>query len=127
MQGPQATTIDDYIQLWPLEIQKKLKQIRKVIKQTVPEAEERISYQMPMMYLDGVLVYFAAFKNHIGFFPTASGISKFKSELKEYKTTKGTIQIPFEKPIPVELIKQILVFRAKENREKMKSKKKKRA
>jgi uncharacterized protein YdhG (YjbR/CyaY superfamily) len=123
MENSKATSIDEYIKLWPLEIQKKLSKIRKLIKETVPEAEEKISYRMPMIYLNGVLVYFAAFKNHIGFFPTVSGVKAFKAELKEFKCTKGTIQFPYDKPIPFDLIKRIVVFRAGENSTKLKTKK----
>ena len=89
----------------------------------VPDAEEKISYKIPMIYSNGVLVYFAAFKDHIGFFPTSSGVSKFKEELKEYKTTKGTIHLSYDKPVPIELIRRIVIFRAKENRTKIKDKK----
>jgi uncharacterized protein YdhG (YjbR/CyaY superfamily) len=127
MQGSKAKNIDEYIKMWPPEIQKRLSKIRKTIKEIVPAAEERISYQMPMMYLDGVLVYFAAFKNHIGFFPTSSGVSKFKSELGEYETTKGTIHLPYDKSIPFDLIRRIVLFRAEENRQRIGAKKNKRA
>jgi uncharacterized protein YdhG (YjbR/CyaY superfamily) len=123
MEKRKINTVDEYIKLWPLETQKRLNKIRKVIKEIVPDAEERISYKMPMIYLNGVLIYFAAFKNHIGFFPTASGVNAFKSEITEYKNSKGTIQFPHDKQIPFELIKRILLFRAKENRKKIKLKK----
>jgi uncharacterized protein YdhG (YjbR/CyaY superfamily) len=125
MENRKVESIDEYVALWPLEIRKKLKQIRSVIKKSVPDAEERISYRMPMFYLNGVLVYFAAFKNHIGFFPTAKGVNEFKKELKEYKTTKGTIHFPYDKPIPLELVKKIVLFRAEENRDKRGTKKQK--
>jgi uncharacterized protein YdhG (YjbR/CyaY superfamily) len=125
MENKKVDTIDEYIAAWPLEIRKKLKQIRIVMKKSVPDAEERISYRMPMFYLNGVLVYFAAFKNHIGFFPTASGVKEFKDKLQDYKTTKGTIQFPYDKPIPLELVKKIVLFRAKENRDKRGIKKQK--
>jgi uncharacterized protein YdhG (YjbR/CyaY superfamily) len=123
MEDKRINDIDEYIDHWPKEIQKKLKQIRKIIMETVPNAEEKISYRMPMIYLNGVLVYFAAFKNHIGFFPTASAVNKFKSELKEYETTKGTIHLPYDKTIPIELIKKIVKFKAEENGNKIKKKK----
>jgi uncharacterized protein YdhG (YjbR/CyaY superfamily) len=126
MQSKKTKNVDEYIKLWPSEMQKRLRQIRKTIKETLPAAEERISYQMPMIYLDGVLVYFAAFKNHIGFFPTASGVNEFKSELGEYETTKGTIHLPYDRPIPLDLIKRIVRFRAEENRQRITSKKRKR-
>jgi len=125
MQIKKAENIDEYINQWPSEIQKKLKQIRKVINEIVPKAEERISYQMPMFYLNGVLVYFAAFKKHIGFFPTASAVNNFKAELREYETTKGAIHFPYDKTIPTELIKRIVIFKSKENQNKIKNKKSK--
>jgi len=127
MEIKKAKNIDEYISLWPIEIQRKLEQIRKLVKEIVPDAEERISYQMPMFYLNGVLVYFAAFKNHIGFFPTASAVDKFKSELKEYETTKGTIHLPYGKNIPIELIRKIVKFKAKENKNKINKKKAKKS
>jgi len=108
-------SIDEYILKFPPEIQEILKTIRKVIKESAPEAEEKISYQMPAFALHGILVYFAAFKNHIGFYPTSSGITAFDQELSEYKGGKGSIQFPFGKPIPYELISKIVKFRVAEN------------
>ncbi|MDP4087221.1 MAG: DUF1801 domain-containing protein, partial [Bacillota bacterium] len=101
-------SIDEYILQFSPEIQEKLKTIRKVIKESAPEAQEKISYQMPAFVLHGNLVYFAAFKNHIGFFPTSSGIAAFKEELSEYKGAKGSVQFPNTKPIPYELIRKIV-------------------
>lgn len=118
-------TIDEYILSVPPEIQETLKKLRKVIKESAPDAEEKISYQMPAFALNGILVYFAAFKNHIGFFPTSSGIDAFKNELTEYKTSKGTVQFPLNKPLPYELISRIVKFRVAENINKAKSKSKK--
>jgi uncharacterized protein YdhG (YjbR/CyaY superfamily) len=110
-----VTTIDEYIATFPKKLQKTLKQLRKVIKAAAPEAEERISYQMPAFSFKGVLVYFAAYKNHIGFYPTSSGISAYKKELSEYKSSKGTVQFPINKPLPFELISRIVKFRVLEN------------
>ena len=117
---PTYADIDDYIHAFPPDIQKKLTQIRRLIKKTVPEAEEKISYQMPAFFLHGVLVYFAAFKDHISFFPTASGIAAFKSEIQAYKNAKGTVQFPLDKPIPLQLIKKIVAYRVKQNKNKLK-------
>lgn len=116
-------SIDEYIQTFPKDIQKLLEEVRQAIKEAAPEAEETISYQMPTFKLYGSLVHFAAFKNHISFFPTPSGIEAFIEELSEYDTSKGTIKFPNDKPIPFGLIKRITKFRAKENLEKAKRKK----
>ncbi|MBS4213553.1 MULTISPECIES: iron chaperone [Neobacillus] len=118
-------SIDDYIIQFPPDIQEKLNSIRNFIKEMVPNAEEKISYQMPAFFLYGNLVYFAAFKKHIGFFPTSSGIAAFQHELSEYKTSKGTVQFPLEKPIPYELIGKIVKFRVAENLKKAEDKVKK--
>jgi uncharacterized protein YdhG (YjbR/CyaY superfamily) len=111
-------SIDEYIATFPLDIQTLLQQLRAVIHEAAPEAEETISYQMPAFRQNGVLVYFAAFKNHIGFFPTAAGIEAFKDKLSGYKTSKGTIQFPLDQPLPLDLIKEIVRARVKENKEK---------
>jgi uncharacterized protein YdhG (YjbR/CyaY superfamily) len=108
-------TIDEYISFFPLEIQEILNHIRKAIREAAPEAEEKISYQMPAFAQHGILVYFAAFKDHIGFFPTAEGIEAFKGELNEYKISKGTIQFPLNKPIPYDLITRIVKHRIQVN------------
>jgi uncharacterized protein YdhG (YjbR/CyaY superfamily) len=108
-------SVDEYIATFPLDIQTRLQQLRAVIHEAAPEAEETISYQMPAFRQNGVLVYFAAFKNHIGFFPTAAGIEAFKDKLSGYKTSKGTIQFPLNQPLPVELVKEIVKTRVKQN------------
>jgi len=108
-------SIDEYILKFPADIQEKLETMRKVIKEAAPEATEKISYQMPTFYLYGNLVHFAAFKKHIGFFPTSSGVASFEKELSQYKGGKGSVQFPFEKPIPYELISKIVKFRVSEN------------
>jgi uncharacterized protein YdhG (YjbR/CyaY superfamily) len=113
------TTIDEYIAEFPEEIQDILTKIRTVIREAVPEATEKISYQMPTFYLKGNLVHFAAFKKHIGFYPTPSGISEFQEELSHYKGAKGSVQFPLDQPIPYDLIRRITLYRKEE---KLKSK-----
>jgi len=118
-------SIDEYILQFPPDIQEILKMLRKVIKESAPDAEEKISYQMPTFALHGNLVHFAAHKNHIGFYPAPSGIDAFKHELSEYKGAKGSIQFPIGKPMPYELISKIVKFRVTENIKKAESKLKK--
>ena len=113
-------TIDEYISSQSPEIQTLLTQIRKTIKQAAPEAEEVISYQMPAYKYHGILVYFAAFKNHIGFYATPNGHSEFKEELSGYKQGKGSVQFPIDKPMPLDLIAKIVKFRVTENLNKAK-------
>jgi uncharacterized protein YdhG (YjbR/CyaY superfamily) len=117
------TSIGEYIQSFPKETQEILNELRIAIKTTAPEAIEKISYQMPTFYLDGNLVHFAAFKNHIGFYPTPSGISAFQDELKEYNSAKGSVQFPIDKPLPIDLIKRIVKYRVRENTQKPEDKK----
>lgn len=114
--------IDEYIAGFPLETQKYLEEIRTTIKKIVPEATEVISYQMPAFKYYGILVYFAAYKNHIGFYPGASGIEAFKKELSGYKWAKGSVQFPLDHDLPLDLITKIVKFKAKENLEKQKLK-----
>jgi uncharacterized protein YdhG (YjbR/CyaY superfamily) len=121
-----ARTIDEYISHFPSDIQEILLRIRGIIKEAAPEAKEKISYQMPAFDLYGSLVYFAAFKNHIGFYPTPSGISAFRDELSVYSSSKGAVQFPLDKPIPYELISRIVKFRVEENKLKAEEKPKKR-
>ncbi len=111
-------SIDEYIKTFPPDVQKTLEKMRRTIRKAAPEAEEAISYQIPTFKLNGDLVYFAAFKKHIGFFPTSSGISTFKKELSKYKTSRGTAQFPLDQPIPYDLVTRIVLFRKKENLEK---------
>ena len=118
-------SIDEYIATFPTEIQKILEEMRATIKAAAPEAEEKISYQMPTFTLKGNLVHFAAFKNHIGFYPVPTGIEKFKKELSVYQGSKGSVQFPLDQPIPYNLISKIVKFRVKENLAKAKSKGKK--
>lgn len=117
-----VNSIDDYISQFPAEIQQKLTQMRSIIHAAAPGATEKISYQMPAFFLKGNLVYFAAFKNHIGFFPTPSAITSFEDELAVYRTSKGTMQIPLDQPIPADLITRIVKFRVEENLKNVKIK-----
>lgn len=117
MKPTQATpqTIDEYIAGFPADVQDVLQKIRRTIHEAAPEATEKISYQMPTFYLKGNLVHFAAFKEHIGFYPVPTGIEKFKKELSVYKQGKGSAQFPLDQPMPYELITKIVKFRVKEN------------
>jgi uncharacterized protein YdhG (YjbR/CyaY superfamily) len=117
-----ATTIDEYIAGFPNDIQKVLEQIRVTIKNAAPDTEEKISYAIPTFALNGNLVHFAAFKNHIGFYPAPTGADAFKSEFSGYKTGKGSVQFPLDNPMPLSLITKIVKFRVKENTEKAKAK-----
>lgn len=117
------TTIDEYIAMFPNEVQVLLQSLRQTIKDTAPSAKEKISYQMPTFDLHGNLVHFAAYKKHIGFYPAASGIAAFQEELSQYKGAKGSVQFPIDQPLPLELISKIVAYRVNENMQK-KSKKK---
>lgn len=110
--------IDSYIAEQAADVQERLEQIRQVVKTSAPKAEEVISYGMPAFKYHGMLVYFAAFKNHIGFYALPSGNEAFQKELSVYKQGKGSIQFPLDKPMPFALIKKIVKFRVKENLEK---------
>jgi uncharacterized protein YdhG (YjbR/CyaY superfamily) len=115
---PSFTTIDEYIQLFPGPIRKRLAALRRLIHETAPDAQERISYRMPTFFLNGNLVHFAAHSGHIGFYPTPSGISRFERELSRYVYAKGSVQFPLDEELPVELIKKIVKFRVDENRKR---------
>jgi uncharacterized protein YdhG (YjbR/CyaY superfamily) len=108
-------TMDEYIASFPKNFQTILQEMRQTIHNAAPQAEETISYAMPAFKQNGVLVWFAAFKNHIGFFPTALGVEAFKEKLKDYEISKGTIRFPFDKPIPFDLVKKIVEYRVKGN------------
>lgn len=110
----QFETIDEYIAAFPTDVKEILEELRQAIRDSAPNAEEAISYQIPTFKLNGILVHFAAFKNHIGFYPTPSAINKFKKELSPYEVTKGTVKFPLNKPIPFDLIKRIVSYRVKE-------------
>lgn len=110
-----AKTIDDYIAQASDEVKHILRELRKIIKEEVPEVEESISYGMPAFKLKGkALVYFAGWKDHIGFYPTPSGTSEFQKELARYKAGKGSVQLPLNEPMPMDLIRKIVRFRKKE-------------
>jgi uncharacterized protein YdhG (YjbR/CyaY superfamily) len=116
--GSDVTTIDQYIQGFPKDVQAKLSELRSTIREAAPEAIEKISYGVPTFDLNGNLVHFAAFKGHIGFYPTPSGIARFQKELKAYKSAKGSVQFPLEEPLPLQLIAKIVAFRVDENSRK---------
>jgi len=111
-------TIDEYIAGFPPDTQEVLEKIRAVIRSEAAEAQETISYQMPTFVMNGNLVHFAAFKNHVGFYPTPAGIEKFQKEIRRYKNAKGSVQFPLDQPIPYDLIRRIVKFRVKENKAK---------
>ena len=111
-------SIDEYIATFPEETQKILQELRATVKAVAPDATEKISYQMPTFYLKGNLVHFAAFKNHIGLYPTPSGTQAFKREISIYQGAKGSIKFPIEEPLPLELIREIVKFRVAENLKK---------
>ena len=115
-------TIDAYISGFPEDVQDILQKIRRIVSDAAPDAEEAIKYQIPTFVLGGNLVHFAAFEKHIGFYPTPSGIEQFKDALSAYNSAKGSVQFPLDSPIPYNLIKRIVRFRVKENRDKMSSK-----
>jgi uncharacterized protein YdhG (YjbR/CyaY superfamily) len=109
-------TIDEYITAFPENIQNILEELREVISKSAPEAEETINYGIPTFKLNGKnLVHFAAYKNHIGFYPSPSGIEAFGKEISQYKSSKGAVQFPLDKPIPYDLVKKIVIFRVEEN------------
>ena len=117
-------TVDEYFTTLPEDVRGMMEEMRKTVKQAAPEAAEVISYNMPAIKQNGVLVYYAANKEHIGFYPTAKPIVVFKNELAAYKTSKGAIQFPIGKPIPKTLVKSIVKYRMKEDAEKVNVKKK---
>jgi uncharacterized protein YdhG (YjbR/CyaY superfamily) len=125
MQNVKAENIDQYIAAFPKNVQKLLKEMRTTIKKAAPKAEETISYAIPTFVFHGNLVHFAAFKNHIGFYPAPRAIEEFKKELAPYEGGKGTVQFPLDKPLPLALISKIVIFRALQNNEKAELKKKK--
>jgi len=114
--------IDAYLALFPKAIQEMLQELRQTIKKAAPEAGEAIKYQMPTFTLHGNLVHFAAFKNHIGFYPTPSAITAFQKELSVYEGAKGSVRFPIDKPLPLELVSRMVKFRVKETLEKSKKK-----
>jgi len=115
-------SIDEYIAAFPKDVQKILQGLRAVIKETAPQAVEKISYQMPTFYLNGNLIHFAAYKNHIGIYPAPRAIEVFKEELSNYEGSKGTIKFPIDDPIPMDLVRRIVQFRVTENLKKAQEK-----
>ena len=115
-------TIDEYIATFPKNVQNILQELRQTIKAAAPQAEEAISYQIPAFKLKGNLVWFAAFKDHIGFYPRESAIEAFKEKLANYKVSKGTVRFRMDKPLPLDLIKEMVKFRVRENLNKKSSK-----
>ncbi|HWZ15188.1 MAG TPA: DUF1801 domain-containing protein [Mucilaginibacter sp.] len=111
-------TVEEYFSAFPASTQRILEEVRKTVKRAAPEAKEVISYNMPAFKLNGVLVYYAAHNEHIGFYPTASPIVAFKENLSAYKFSKGAIQFPIDKPMPVDLITRMVQFRVREDMEK---------
>ena len=125
IKAAQAENIDEYIACFPKEVQTILEKLRATIKKAAPDAKETINYAIPTFTLEGNLVHFAAFQNHIGFYPAPSGIEAFKKELSVYEGAKGSVQFPINKPLPLSLVTKIVKFRIKENLEKTKKKQKK--
>ena len=115
MEEIKIDSIDDYIINCHPDVQERLQQLRMVIKEAAPEATEKISWKMPTFVLNGNLVFFAAFKKHIGFYPLPSGIEAFKDELLEYKSSKGSVQFPLNKPLPFDLISRMVKARVDDN------------
>ena len=118
-----SNDIDEYIAGFPKDVQEILEQVRMTIKAAAPDAEETISYAIPTFKLKGNLVHFAAYKNHIGFYPAPAGAEAFKKELSVYKTGKGSVQFPLDKPMPLNLIAKIVKFRVEMNLQKTSKKK----
>ena len=123
--GAAPRTIDEYIAGFPPNVQEILEQVRMTIREAAPDAEETISYQIPTFRLKGNLVHFGAFKAHIGFYPTPSGMEKFRDELSAYEGSKGTVRFPLNRPIPFDLIRRIVEFRVGENLARAEAKEKK--
>jgi uncharacterized protein YdhG (YjbR/CyaY superfamily) len=118
MKTPVALTVEEYIAGFSPDIQKILREVRSTIRQAAPESEETIKYGIPTYMLNGNMVYFAAYKKHIGFFGVPTGNDKFNHDFKEYKTGRGSIQFPLGKPMPLSLIEKIVKFRVQENLKK---------
>lgn len=123
MKKTKAKNVNEYIAEFPASTQKLMKQLRATIKKAAPKAIEDISYDMPAYKLEGALVYFGGYEKHIGFYPTSSGIRAFKDEISQYKNSKGAVQFPLDKPLPLGLITKMVKYRVKENLEKAELKK----
>jgi uncharacterized protein YdhG (YjbR/CyaY superfamily) len=124
LKGNPITTMDEYIAQFPKNVRDILEELRKVIHETAPGAEEAMRYGIPTFRFRGNLVHFAAFKNHIGFYPAPSAINAFTEELSKYKLSKGTVQFPINEPLPFALVREIVRYRLKENRDRKDSKEK---
>jgi uncharacterized protein YdhG (YjbR/CyaY superfamily) len=122
METKKPSNIDEYIGAFPNDVQEILEKVRATIQKSAPDATEKISYSMPAFEQNGIVVYFAAFKNHIGLYALPSGHEAFATELSKYKSGKGSVQFPLDKPMPFDLITQIVQFRVKENMDKAKKK-----
>jgi uncharacterized protein YdhG (YjbR/CyaY superfamily) len=112
-----VTNIDEYIAGFPAPVRKRLESIRKTIRKHAPDAEERISYRIPTFYLNGNLVHFAGYENHVGFYPGAAGIAAFREQLAGYKSAKGSVQFPHDEPLPLDLVAEMVDFRVAQNRQ----------
>lgn len=121
--SPAASSIDEYIAAFPPGVQARLKQLRATIREIAPDATERISYGMPTFFLEGNLVHFAGYANHIGLYPTPSAVTRFEPKLRKYRTAKGSIQFPHDEPLPLALVSEIVRFRVKEQTSKSVGKK----
>src|SRR5688500_19382807 len=109
------TTIDEYIAAFPREIRARLEQLRKVVREAAPGAEERISYRIPTFSLCGNIVHFAGYERHVGFYPGPSGVKKFARKLSGYASAKGSVQFPHDRPLPLGLVRELVLFRVEEN------------
>jgi len=116
MEATKFKTVQEYLSAQPGPVKAMLQQMRSTIKEAAPEAEEAISYNMPAFKLQGMLVWYAAFKNHIGFYPRPSGLEAFKKEIAVYKSSKGAVQFPMDQPLPLALVTKIVKYRVKENK-----------
>lgn len=112
------STVDEYIEASPADVRDALRQIRETIRRAAPGAEEVVSYQMPAFRLNGILVYYAAHKKHLGFYPTSSGIEAFRNALSGYRFSRGAVQFPLDKPMPLDLVERIVAYRVNENLKK---------
>lgn len=113
--GPTAGSIDEYVAGFPAATRRVLEEVRGIVRSAAPDATEKISYGVPTFHLNGNLVHFAAFERHLGFYPTPSAIEAFRDELAEYRSAKGSVQFPLDRPMPGDLIRRIVEFRVEEN------------
>lgn len=120
--GTKFKSVDDYFAAFPAKTKALLAILRKTIREAAPEAEELISYNMPAFKWHGMLVYYAGYKAHIGFYPTSSGIKAFQKELAAYEGSNGAVRFPLDEPLPLNLIKKMVRFRVRENKEKARAK-----